>query len=180
MRVNSPLCWGASQWFSMCGPRNRSVRSIWELLTNANSWPRSWPAEWKSLGLGHTNLFFNKLCRWFKDKNHWPKKRFLKLAESLFFLKRFLTFWILAWGSYIPQISKCSLSLVPVAPKEELSKSMCFWDIFKLFNNSHCSFGPSGNQPSPASWAQSNRCSLKILSHPQGSHPLCTWCMGSG
>lgn len=58
---------------------------------------------------------------------------------------------------------------------------MCFWDILKLFNNFHCSLAPSGNQPSPTSWAESSKFSPEIYPIPQGSHPLLyRWCMGSG
>ena len=171
MRVNSSLYWEQVPG-SLCGSRSGSSSSIWGRVTRANAWPLHWPTEWRCLGLGHTNLWFNTLFRWFKDKNHWSKETSSSKTsrESDFFWRDLLTFWILAWESNILQIFEMFIILGTLGLQGTPLKEYVLLRHWKLFNNSHCSFGPSGNQPSPASWAQANSFYLKKLPLPLGSH----------
>ena len=86
------LYWWATPWFSKCGAWNREISIIWESVTDANSWPYHWSSEWGSLELGHCNLSFNQLSRWWSQGKESKKWILLKLLEKLFLLKDSYTF----------------------------------------------------------------------------------------
>ena len=130
MRVNSSLYWEQVPG-SLCGSRSGSSSSIWGRVTRANAWPLHWPTEWRCLGLG---TLICGLTHFSGDSRiritGLRRQVLLKLPESLIFFEG--TFW--PFGSWpgnptFYRSLKCSLSLVLLAPKEHLSKSMCCWDI---------------------------------------------------
>ena len=110
------LYWWASPWFSKCGPWNREISIIWEFVTDGNSWPYHWSTEWGSLELGHCNLSFNQLSRWWSQGKELKKWVLLKLPEKLFLLKR-LILLDLGLRYYMLQIYKTVLFLVFLIPR---------------------------------------------------------------
>ena len=170
MRVNSSLCWEQVPG-SLCGSRSGSSSSIWGLVTRANAWPLHWPTEWRCLGLGTLICCLTHFSGDSRIRITGLRRQvLLKLPESLLFWRDLLTFWILAWESNILQIFEMFIILGTLGAQGMLLKEYVILRHWKLFNNSHCSFGPSGNQPSPASWAQTNSFYLKKLPLPLGSH----------
>lgn len=97
--------------FSKCGPWTSII--TWELLRNTNSGPNCRSTEFQMLGVGPSDLCFNKPSRWYWNmlqlENHWA-------SSPTPFLSLWLL-WLVSWRDAQLSPFRFLVSLLSPHPK---------------------------------------------------------------